>query len=315
MLRRCHVSRARGFTLIELLVVIAIIGILIGMLLPAVQKVREAAARSTSSNNLKQMGLAFHNHNDTKGYLPWNGWRNSALNWGLPHPSLEASTWCYQIFPFAEQDNLYRRWATAFPGGVLSPGYTGHHVSVKLFLEPSRARRGFKTTGGSAGSTNSASGPTTDYAINTKINHPPTNSRLTNNGSTNVANSRRTIQALPDGSSNVILVGGKALRIGEHTDNSANNWDESILQGGWGGTGRRGNNNGSNNAAGVADHILVRDNLANSPIHNNHFGGPYGSGVMFLFGDGHVRSLSYSTPPQQLLFALHPADGRPTNTP
>src|SRR5207248_1286543 len=108
-------QRRRGFTLIELLVVIAIIAILIALLVPAVQKVREAAARATCQNNLKQIGLACHGHHDAYKVLPCEGttWANppTYLAPGVPATGgsgVQQAGWLFQILPFVEQTAVWK---------------------------------------------------------------------------------------------------------------------------------------------------------------------------------------------------------------
>jgi prepilin-type N-terminal cleavage/methylation domain-containing protein len=143
-----HRSCRRGFTLIELLVVIAIIAILIGLLLPAVQKVREAAARMSCSNNMKQLGLAIHNFHDSNGYIPPWGFDFNPAPAGNPLGSqTQGHSPHSQLLPYIEQGNILttanlqlsvidpRNWP---PNWGTNPAVA---TNIKIFACPSAPNR------------------------------------------------------------------------------------------------------------------------------------------------------------------------------
>lgn len=246
--------RFTGFTLIELLVVIAIIAILIALLVPAVQKVREAAARTQCINNLKQIGVAAHSYHDTKKTLPNNG--SNTTN---------PDTWCWAflILPYVEQGSLYN---TAYANAKATPAVAPPSgIGLAVYLCPARGRNAFSTSGANSPGYN---GPFTDYKINW-------------NSFPNDPNAKRTMANITtlNGTSNTVYVGEGYLSPNEYGRTHGSNWEEVIYSGGYGGTGR-----GSTE---------IRQDTP-SVGQGDRWGSPHSGACPFVFCDGSVRTVNYS---------------------
>jgi prepilin-type N-terminal cleavage/methylation domain-containing protein len=316
--------RPFGFTLIELLVVIAIIGVLIGLLLPAVQKVREAANRTTCTNNLKQLGLAIHNFHDTYNFLPPHKVRDDWF------------TWAVVILPYIEQNNLYKLWninlryvEQPFPPpsqtGPFQAGDPCPH-NINTFFCPSRrsaSDMGYsvndKATGTLAASEPARPGGLSDYAVNagnsSASNWPagplmignatgvtPTGQAITQAlfGNTPFANAPigsmlttwsgpTTIASITDGTSNTLLIGEKHIRPNSRW---GMNEDRSVFSSGAQPQFMR--LAGLDPTDGTTQYTLVPSELDQTDATgnvNDRFGGPHPGICMFVFCDGSVKSV------------------------
>lgn len=289
-----HPAPRRGFTLIELLVVIAIISILMGLLLPAVQKAREAASRMSCSNNLKQLGLAMHHFELTHGRLP-----PTRVYVGSP-------TWAVYLLPFIEQDNLYYKWDIGQTYYLQNS--VARQTPVKTFFCPSRRTAsaggpslsvsgdvpsttiggtGTGTTGTGTGSTGTGGtnypGALGDYAVvvdKSGLDAPDGVTVFNMTGPFQAVNGNRLID-FRDGTSSTLLMGEKHIPKDKM---GVGWWDCSLYNGDYYQCSSR-----------AASRQFTLTTNPNDPYWK--FGSMHMQVVMFCFADGHVQSLPEWTNP------------------
>lgn len=274
---------AKGFTLVELLVVIAIIGILIGMILPAVQQVREAARRVTCQNNLRQLALAGLNYERSHGVMPDGG-----LAWwhALSNPPPGGYGWLYQLLPFMEQNNVSETGVTNIQ--------LARKSAIPAYFCPSRrlptihANLYALTDYAGSGGTGGEGGPYNGAIMS-----------LLASSSNKV---RLKIDEIFDGTSNTIFAGEKFVISNKYAGNS---WGDN--SGFYTGTGWD-----SMRFGGRAPKRDVVGSANGSGLHDM-FGSAHPSGFQASFCDGSVRMIPYTVDLPTLRNLIHRADGNLVN--
>ncbi len=221
---KLHCCRSRaGFTLVELLVVIAIIGVLVALLLPAVQAAREAARRSSCTNNLKQLAIACHNFHDTYASRLPPGAANDTAPFGTSATAQWGSSWMVHILPYIEQAPLYEKWQFHTHSGYTNAnnGALVNNLTIKVFRCPSSAVPDFFNSNGYAARKMVVSYTGISGSAITTGAGTGTYDQSCCNGSGSIAadngvfhaGSKNGLGSITDGTSNTFLIGEQSAHV------------------------------------------------------------------------------------------------------